>query len=91
VLRLRADRPDLSSGGMAEELTRRLGKTVLAAWVRQTLHRAREKYVDLVVTEVLHTLEGPTPDELERELIDLNLFEYCRAAAQRFRSDGAVQ
>jgi RNA polymerase sigma-70 factor (ECF subfamily) len=88
VLRLRADRPDLSSAGMAEELTRALGKSISAAWVRQNLHRAREKYVDLIVTEVLQTLEGPTPDDLERELIDLNLYEYCRDAAQRYRDGG---
>jgi RNA polymerase sigma-70 factor (ECF subfamily) len=86
VLRLRADQPDLSSGGMAEELSRRLGKPVSSAWVRQNLHRAREKFVDLVLEEVRQTLEEPSIEELENELIDLELYEYCRAALDRWRA-----
>jgi RNA polymerase sigma-70 factor (ECF subfamily) len=86
VLRLYAAHPDLSSGALAQELTRSLGKPVSSAWVRQNRHRASEKFVDLLVTEVLQTLEKPTADELERELIDLDLFKYCRAAAERFRA-----
>jgi len=86
VLRLRADKPDLSSSQMAEELTRRLSKPVSAAWVRQNLHRAREKFVDLVLDEVRETLEQPSVEALERELIDLELFEYCRAALDRYRA-----
>jgi RNA polymerase sigma-70 factor (ECF subfamily) len=86
VLRLRADQPDLSSGAMSEELTRRLGKPVSSAWVRQNLHRAREKFVELLLDEVRQTLEQPSVEELERELIDLELFEYCRAALDRTRA-----
>jgi RNA polymerase sigma-70 factor (ECF subfamily) len=86
VLRLRVDRPELSSGDMAEELTRRLGHPVSSAWVRQNLHRAREKYADLLVEEVAQTLESPRADDLERELIELDLYEYCRASAARYRA-----
>jgi RNA polymerase sigma factor (sigma-70 family) len=86
VLRLRADQPDLSSSGMAEELSRRLSKSISSAWVRQNLHRAREKFVDLILDEVRQTLDEPSIDALERELIDLELFEYCRSALDRCRA-----
>jgi RNA polymerase sigma-70 factor (ECF subfamily) len=73
---------------MAEHLSAALGKPVNAAWVRQNLHRAREKFAELLVEEVLHTLERPTAEQLEEELIDLALFEYCRDAVARFRARG---
>jgi RNA polymerase sigma-70 factor (ECF subfamily) len=85
VLRLKADHPQLRSAQMAERLARQLGKPVTAASVRQTLHRAREKFVDLLVEEVLHTLREPNVDKLEQELIDLGLHGYCKEALQRYR------
>src|SRR5262249_29459922 len=44
VLRFRAEHPKMSSEEMAEALSRELGKPLTAAAVRQTLHRAREKF-----------------------------------------------
>jgi RNA polymerase sigma-70 factor (ECF subfamily) len=78
VLWHRAQHPEQRSAGMAQELTAVLGKPVSAAWVRQMLHRARTKFAQFLVTEVLHTLESPTAYELEEELGELGLLEYCR-------------
>jgi RNA polymerase sigma-70 factor (ECF subfamily) len=86
VLRCRVDHPELRSARMAEQLSASLGKPVTAAWVRQNLHRARAKFAELLVEEVLHTLERPTVEQLEQELIDLSLFEYCRDAVARYRA-----
>jgi hypothetical protein len=36
---------------------------------------------------VATSLEGPTPEELEQELIDLDLLDYCREGLRR-RADG---
>jgi RNA polymerase sigma-70 factor (ECF subfamily) len=83
VLSLRRDRPELRSPQLAEALAARLGRPVTAAGVRQTLHRAREKFADLLLEEVLHSLEAPTAEQLEQELIDLGLLEYCRPALER--------
>lgn len=83
VLRFRADHPDMPSPEMAEALSASLGKAVSAANVRQLLHRAREKFADLLLDEVVHSLESPTADVLEQELIHLNLLEYCRPALER--------
>jgi RNA polymerase sigma-70 factor (ECF subfamily) len=85
VLRFRADHPDLRSEAMAEELSRQTGKPLNAASVRQTLHRAREKFAEILLDEVIQTLVNPALDDLEAELIDLNLQEYCRPALDRLR------
>jgi RNA polymerase sigma-70 factor (ECF subfamily) len=83
VLRFRAEHSDLPSAQMAERLGVKLGRKVTAAGVRQTLHRAREKFADLVIDEVVHSLENPTVEQLEEELIDLGLLIYCQPALQR--------
>src|SRR5262249_17465861 len=83
VLRCRADHPDWSSAQLAQEMGRRLGKAVTAAGLRQTLHRAREKFADLLLEEVAHSLEEPTAERLEEELLDLGLLDYCRPALGR--------
>jgi RNA polymerase sigma-70 factor (ECF subfamily) len=83
VLRFRADHPDVPSPQMAEQLTTRLGKPLTAAGVRQLLHRAREKFADLLLEQVVHSLDRPTAEQLEAELIELNLYQYCQPALKR--------
>jgi RNA polymerase sigma-70 factor (ECF subfamily) len=85
VLRYRADNPDASSAAMADGLSRQLGKMVTAAGVRQTLHRARERFADLLLDEIAQGLDRPTPEALEEELVDLGLLEHCRPALERRR------
>lgn len=85
VLQFRAEHPDLRSEQMAQQLGPRLGKPVTAAAIRQTLHRAREKFAELLLDEVAQTLENPTVDQLEEELIDIGLHEYCRPALEQMR------
>lgn len=83
VLRFRAGHPDLRSEEMAGQLGTRLGKPLTAAALRQTLHRAREKFAEILVGEVSQTLADPTLADLEQELIDVGLHEYCRPALER--------
>src|SRR5262249_51881621 len=83
VLRFRADHPELRSPRMAEQLTARLGRPFTPAGVRQTLHRAREKFAELLLDEVTHFLENPTAEQLEQELLELGLLDYCRPALER--------
>jgi RNA polymerase sigma-70 factor (ECF subfamily) len=84
VLRFRAEHADMPSAQMAEALTARLGKPITPAGVRQTLHRARDRFADLLLEEVAHSLQGSGQEELEQELVDLGLLEYCRPALQRW-------
>jgi RNA polymerase sigma-70 factor (ECF subfamily) len=83
VLRCRTDKPQLSSAELADHLGAQLGKTFTVDGVRQALHRARDKFADLLLAEVSKSLEEPTTQELEQELLDLGLFTYCRSALER--------
>lgn len=82
VLRFRAEHPDLPSNQMAEQLSAQLGKPLSAAGIRQSLHRAREKFAELLIQEVSHSLETTDEGRIEDELIDLGLFSYCRSAVK---------
>jgi RNA polymerase sigma factor (sigma-70 family) len=83
VLRSKVSHPDLTSDKLASQLSTTLKKSYSAGAVRQTLQRSREKYVDYLLTEVRASLDNPTRDEVEQELIDLNLLHYCRPFMKR--------
>jgi len=85
VLQYRAAHPEARSEQMAQELSDQMGKPVNAAWVRQTLHRAREKFAEILLDEVVQTLRNPTMSDLEQELIDIGLIEYCRPVLAQMR------
>jgi RNA polymerase sigma-70 factor (ECF subfamily) len=86
VLRYRADHPELRSAALAEGLTALLGRAVNDAWVRQTIHRARERFGDLLLEEIAHSLTTTAPAALEEELIDLELLQFCVPALERYRA-----
>jgi hypothetical protein len=99
VLHFRADNPDLRSAQMAERLSEVLEKSVSADWVRKWVHGAREKFAEFLLIEVTasmrdpdsETRSEPDPDTVVEELIDLELFEYCRTAVDRWRQRLANQ
>jgi RNA polymerase sigma factor (sigma-70 family) len=86
VLRYRSEHPEQRSAEISEQLSLQLGKPVNAPWVRQMLHRARDKFADLLLEETLQTLREPTVDQLEEELIAIGLYEYCRPALDKLRA-----
>jgi RNA polymerase sigma-70 factor (ECF subfamily) len=83
VLRFRTDNPVLSSADLAAQLGPQLGKAFTVSGVRQALHRARERFTELLLDEVVQSLENSSPEELEQELIDLRLLTYCQSALAR--------
>ena len=87
MLRFRTDHPAVRSPEMAQQLAAQFGKPVKAGWIRKRLLLAREKLAELLVEEVAQTLEKPTPEEIEQELIELELFEYCRPCLERRRGE----
>lgn len=87
VLRYRADHPEASSQEMADKLSAILNKEMKAPAVRQILHRAREKFADLLLAEICHAMTAPSNDALEEELIELELLQYCQPALVRRRSE----
>jgi RNA polymerase sigma-70 factor (ECF subfamily) len=83
VLRLRAKNPEVTSAQMAERLSAELGRSFTATGVRQTLHRARDRFAELLLDEVCRSLETDEVDKLEQELLDLELLSYCQDALKR--------
>jgi RNA polymerase sigma-70 factor (ECF subfamily) len=88
VLRLRTERPELTSAEAAKQLTTQLrpGEPFTGAGVRKILQRARELFADLLVDEVARSLRTSSLDRLEQEVIDLGLQAYCQRALQRRRA-----
>lgn len=84
VLVLRVQYPDMPSPEMAKNLTTQLGRPFSPGNIRVSLSRAREKFADLLVTEVAHSLEESTPAELLQELRELELLQYCGDALDRY-------
>lgn len=85
VLRFRADHPELRSPELAAELTKLLARPINAGNVRVLIHRAREVFADMLVANVEASLESPTRDTLENELIALDLLSYCKPTLTRRR------
>jgi RNA polymerase sigma-70 factor (ECF subfamily) len=84
VLHFRAAHQDLRSDQMAKQLTTVLGKQVSADWVRRLLYRAHERFAELLMAEVTGSLgEHPSDESIVQELIDLELYQYCRFALDR--------
>lgn len=83
VLAFRAEHPDVPSSAAAQQLAGQLGKPLTATWVRVTQHRGSDKLEDLLLDEVLHSLENPTDQELLEELRQLRLLQVCEPAMRR--------
>ncbi len=83
VLCARTEDTELRSERLAEVLSSRLGKPVTAVWVRQTLHRARKKFAEILLDLVAQTLVSPTRHDVQQELIDVDLYEYCRPLLEK--------
>jgi RNA polymerase sigma-70 factor (ECF subfamily) len=84
VLHFRAANQDMRSAQMAEHLTEKLGKEVTSDWVRKWLHAARERFAELLLDEVAASLDDPTREAIEQELMDLELYQYCKIAMDRW-------
>jgi DNA-directed RNA polymerase specialized sigma24 family protein len=87
VLRFRVDNPDIPSDEAADRLSRIVGRLLSAGAVRQAVMRSRRKFVDFLIAEVLESMDHPSQDELEEELGDLKLLEYCRPFLKRRASE----
>jgi DNA-directed RNA polymerase specialized sigma24 family protein len=85
VLRWKSERPELSAAELAGLLTAETGKPVTEAGLRQILHRARERFADLLLAEAARSLQTDDRERVEQELIDLELLDYCKSALSRRR------
>jgi RNA polymerase sigma-70 factor (ECF subfamily) len=91
VLRWRAENTVAQASELAELLSRQMKKPFTDAGIRQTLHRARERFADMLLDEVARSLETTCPEKVEQELMDLNLLGYCGPALDRWKTKHAMQ
>ncbi len=78
LLRLLADHPDDDSEQLAERVSAILGRPIRADAVRKQISRARRKFAELLLDEVAETLDEPSPDRVEEELIETGLMDHVR-------------
>jgi RNA polymerase sigma-70 factor (ECF subfamily) len=79
VLRFRMAHPDARSAEMAQQLSGQSGRSFTAVGVRKRLQLARKKFAELLVEEVRQSLDNPTENDLEQELLEVGLLEHCRS------------
>lgn len=85
VLQLRVKNPEMRSADLARAVGEQLDKPITSANVRVLLHRAREKFSVLLIETISNSLNSTSADDIENELADLKLLEYCQAALEQFR------
>lgn len=90
VLRCRALNPELRSHELAGLLTKQMNKPISADWVRKWIALSRNKFAAQVLREVAGSLREPDVDAVEQELIDLELYQYCKEAIDRWREGGSI-
>jgi RNA polymerase sigma-70 factor (ECF subfamily) len=83
ALHLHVRQPELPSAELARQLSERLRRPFTPGNVRVALHRAREKFAELLLDEVAASLEAPAEADLLEELRDLRLLKFCASALGR--------
>jgi RNA polymerase sigma-70 factor (ECF subfamily) len=85
VLQLRVQNPDMRSTQLAIELSKRLDKPTTTANFRVLLHRARERFAGHLLDLARQSLADPSSENVQEELADLRLLEYCRPVLARHK------
>lgn len=78
VLRMRAENPHWKSEELAARLSEALKKPMTPGATRTLLHRARNHFANCLLDALTHSLETDALDELEEELAELRLADYCK-------------
>jgi RNA polymerase sigma-70 factor (ECF subfamily) len=86
VLQCKTAHPQAQTAQLVAQVCQQTGKPFTEGNLRTTLHRARQRFADLLLEEVARSLETSDLTQLEEELIELHLLDYCRAALQRRQS-----
>lgn len=84
VLQHKVQHPDEPSAQAAQTLSAQLSKPFSAAGVRQILHRAREKFAEVLLDEIACSVETRDKERVEQEVLDLGLLPYCKDALDRW-------
>jgi DNA-directed RNA polymerase specialized sigma24 family protein len=83
VLTLRTQHPDVPAEQLGKDLAGPLGRELTGEATRQALRRARVKYAELLFDVVAQSLLTDDPAEVDAELADLGLLDYCHPLLDR--------
>jgi len=79
ILRARVDAPELTTKQLHVQLSETSHVRIPAEGsFRVYLHRARKRFAKLLTEQVALSIQDPTPENVEAELIDLGLHLFCR-------------
>lgn len=70
------EHPEADTEELAARLADKSGRSISADSLRQQLHRARERFAQLVVNEVARSMDGPTARQIEDELREVGLMQH---------------
>lgn len=87
TLRYYSEHPGSRSKDIAMALTESLHpeRPFTADGIRQTVHRARKRFSDLLIDETATSIGSSDLDEVEEELAALKLLDYCRGTLNERR------
>ena len=75
---------------LARALADELDKPISSANVRVLLHRSRERFSRLLIEAIADSLDSKSCDEIEDELAELRLLEYCHASLEHMTQQAAA-
>jgi hypothetical protein len=78
VLRLTADHPQADSVELAELTSTAVGRPLRPDAFRKQVSRARRIFAECLLEEMVQTIENPTADRVEEELIEVGLMPFVR-------------
>jgi hypothetical protein len=78
ALRTMVDHPKENSSQLAERVSKLAGKKVQPEALRKQVSRARRLFAEFLVAETSRSLENPTPQKVEEELIDIGIMKYVQ-------------
>jgi RNA polymerase sigma factor (sigma-70 family) len=77
ILRFKSQHPELDSQAVAHRMTEQLARPFTAASIRQAIHRAREKFAELLREEIARSINSTHMDAIDQEAAELGLLAYC--------------
>ena len=80
VLRARADQPRLTTRQLHELLAGSVAGVPAEPAFRVFLHRCRKRFASILLQQVVDSLQEPTEEDIELELIELGLHHFCKPA-----------
>lgn len=84
LLRLVAESPQLSARELADRMTSEQNESPQPTLIRKRLQRAREKFADLLLEQVVLCMQTTQLARVRQELADLRLLGLCRSALDRW-------